>query len=68
MIIVPMLLAFAARSLPPEVLALSCFRADQFASRRRWLVPAILGVAVLLSLALAYLVFRVMGAALGSIT
>ena len=68
LVIVPMLLAFAARSLPPEVLALSRFRADQFASRRRWLVPAILSAAVLLSVALAYLVFRVMGAALGSMT
>lgn len=58
LLIVPALLAFAARSLPGEVLALSRFRADQFAARRRWLVPAILGGVTLLSLGLAYLVVR----------
>ena len=55
LLIVPALLAFAARTLPGEVLALSRFRADQFAARRRWLVPAILGGVVLLSLGLASL-------------
>ncbi|WP_407569932.1 YkvA family protein [Deinococcus altitudinis] len=68
LLIVPALLALAARSLPPEVLALSRFRADQVASRRRWLVPVILGVAVLLSLALAYFVLHAMGVALGNMT
>jgi uncharacterized membrane protein YkvA (DUF1232 family) len=68
LLIVPVLLAFAARSLPSEVLALSRYRADQVASRRRWLVPAILGSAALLSVGLAYLVLRVVGSALGSMT
>ena len=58
LLVVPMLLAFAARSLPGEVLALSRFRADAFSARRRWLVPAILGGALLLSLGLAYLLVR----------
>ncbi|WP_424950837.1 YkvA family protein [Deinococcus sp.] len=64
LLVVPMLLAFAARTLPPEVLALSRFRADQVASRRRWLVPAILGGALLLSLGLAYLLLRGVASAL----
>ena len=64
LLIVPALLAFAARTLPGEVLALSRFRADQFAARRRWLVPAILGGVVLLSLGLAYLLVRGIGSAL----
>ena len=55
LLIVPALLAFAARSLPADVLALSRFKADAFAARRRWLVPTILGTLVLLSLGLAYL-------------
>jgi|GEM_PF-1177492 len=58
LLVVPMLLAFAARSLPAEVLARSRFRADAFSARRRWLVPAILGAALLLSLGLAYLLVR----------
>lgn len=64
LLIVPALLAFAARSLPGEVLTLSRSRADRFAARRRWLVPAILGAGVLLSLALAYLLVRGVGTAL----
>ena len=64
LLIVPVLLAFAAHSLPPEVLALSRFRADQVASRRRWLVPAILGAAALLSVGLAYLGVKALGTAL----
>ena len=55
LLIVPALLAFAARSLPADVLALSRFKADAFAARRRWLVPTILGTLVLLSLGVAYL-------------
>ncbi len=55
LLIVPALLAFAARSLPADVLALSRFKADAFAARRRWLVPTILRMLVLLSLGLAYL-------------
>ena len=58
LLIVPALLAFAARSLPADVLALSRFKADTFAARRRWLVPTILGTLVLLSLGLAYLVLH----------
>ncbi len=64
LLIVPALLAFAARSLPGEVLTLSRLRADRFAARRRWLVPTILGAGVLLSLALAYLLVRGVGTAL----
>lgn len=58
LLIVPMLLAFAARSLPAEVLASSRFRADAFSARRRWLVPAILGGVLLLGLGLTYLLVR----------
>lgn len=58
LLVVPMLLAFAARSLPGEVLARSRLQADAFSARRRWLVPAILGGALLLSLGLTYLLVR----------
>ena len=65
LLIVPVLLAFAARSLPAEVLALlalSRSKADAFAAKRRWLVPVVLGAFVLLGLALAYLLVRSIGA------
>ena len=62
LLIVPVLLAFAARSLPAEVLALSRSKADAFAAKRRWLVPVVLGAFVLLGLALAYLLVRGIGA------
>ena len=55
LLVVPALLALAARSLPGEVLGVARARADSFAARRRWLVPAILGGALLLSLGLAFL-------------
>lgn len=64
LLIVPALLALAARSLPGEVLALARVRADGFAARRRWLVPAILCGALLLSLGLAWLLLRGVHAAL----
>jgi uncharacterized membrane protein YkvA (DUF1232 family) len=65
LLIVPALLAFAARLLPADVLALSRFRADQVAARRGWIVPTILGAALMFSLGLAYLVVKGIGALSG---
>ncbi|WP_425145584.1 YkvA family protein [Deinococcus sp.] len=65
LLIVPALLAFAARSLPSAVLAEARFKADRFAAHRRWLVPAVLGGVLLIGLGLAYLLVRGVGALFG---
>ncbi|MFC4456291.1 YkvA family protein [Deinococcus sonorensis] len=54
LLIVPGLLALAARTLPGDVLTRSRLQADRFARHRRWLVPVILGSVLLLSLLLTY--------------
>lgn len=46
LLIVPMLLAFAARQLPPEALALARYRSDTLVARRGWLIAAALLVLV----------------------
>ncbi|GGJ83602.1 YkvA family protein [Deinococcus aquiradiocola] len=58
LLVVPALLAFATRFLPADVLGHARTRADTFAAHRRWLVPAILGAALLLSVLLAVLLVR----------
>ena len=65
LLIVPALLALAARSLPGEVLAEARFKADRFAAHRRWLVPAVIGGVLLLGLGVAYLLVRGLGALFG---
>ncbi|GGR02200.1 YkvA family protein [Deinococcus ruber] len=65
LLIVPALLAFAARSLPSAVLAEARFKADRFAGHRRWLVPAILSGVLLIGLGVAYLLIKGIGAVFG---